>query len=82
MTRAMTMFHLHAQTLRHVHPWCRDSIKDFDLDIEQVAEIVTMDDGRKMKPFGGEVVALKVTIPNDADALLFKLKWHDHLLEV
>lgn len=35
-----------------------------------------------MKPFGGGVVALKVTIPNDADALLFKRKWHDHLLEI
>lgn len=34
MPAAETTFHLHARALRLVHPWCRDTINDFDFDIE------------------------------------------------
>lgn len=74
-------FHLPARALGHVHRWCQAHINGFLFDIEEIDEIVTDEDGSMFGVIGSWIIALKVEIASEADAALFKLKWHDHLIK-
>jgi hypothetical protein len=88
-----TIFYLHARALGHVHRWCHAQINGFFFDIEEIDELVELDEKERIAiapgqspaqwvhPIGSYIIALKVEIASDADATLFKLKWHDHLIK-
>lgn len=80
-TELPTTFHLPARALGPVHRWCQSHIEGFLFDIEEIEHITTDKDGRMGAVLGSYVIALKVGIASQEDAILFKLRWHDHLIE-